>query len=101
MASLQGRCESYKAALRDARLPEPPTKTDDVLSRFFTRELAIASKLLKQVLEDLDLVAGVCAGEIRPTNDTRSLCQALGKGESDAAFYQHAHRAESFRIWDR
>jgi dynein heavy chain 1 len=50
--------------------------------RFFERENEIASSLLKVICKDLSHLSLVCKGEMKQTNNLRSLIGSLTKGIS-------------------
>ena len=61
-------------------LPSPPSDSSP-LARFFAREASIGQKLLKRIRSDLKDLLQICEGQIKQTNELRSLMSDLNKGE--------------------
>lgn len=64
-------------------LTAPPAESSP-LARFFAREAATGRRLLKRIRDDLEELKGVCAGQIKQTNELRALMSDLNKGQSFA-----------------
>ncbi|XP_013140288.1 PREDICTED: dynein heavy chain, cytoplasmic [Papilio polytes] len=62
----------------------------DPLYRFFEREVAAGAALLQQVLHDLRAVISICQGEMKQTNETRSMVGALVRGILPATWRRYA-----------
>ncbi|KPI98422.1 Dynein heavy chain, cytoplasmic [Papilio xuthus] len=62
----------------------------DPLYRFFEREVAAGAALLQQVLHDLRAVISICQGEMKQTNETRSMVGALVRGILPASWRRYA-----------
>jgi dynein heavy chain 1 len=65
--------------LLPTHLALPPSESSP-LARFFAREAATGQKLLKRIRRDLTNLQGVCNGELKQTNELRSLMSDLNKG---------------------
>jgi dynein heavy chain 1 len=79
MNTLDAHAEEWLALL-PATLSSPPSEHSP-LARFFAREASTGQKLLKRIRQDLGHLRGVCAGEIKQTNELRALMSDLNKGE--------------------
>ncbi|KAJ3195747.1 hypothetical protein HK101_011181 [Irineochytrium annulatum] len=62
------------------QLAPPESGGKDPMYRFFEREYAIGSSLLKTVRNDLVELIAVCDGKLKLTNHTRALVESVTKG---------------------
>lgn len=63
--------------------------TENPLTRFYNREIALGQKLLKQVSEDLQTLISCCKGETKQTNHIRALIDSITKGAIPAPWHRY------------
>lgn len=71
----------------------------DPLARFFEREVAVGTKLLRRVRADLDDLIQVCDGSLKQTNDIRRLLSDLTKGSVPTSWRRYRCRDLSAGAW--
>ncbi|SCV72617.1 BQ2448_4154 [Microbotryum intermedium] len=71
----------------------------DPLARFFDRECAVGRTLLAKIRNDLTMVIRVCDGELKQTNDIRSLMQDLTKGSVPSPWRRYRCRDLAAGAW--
>jgi len=81
MNTLKTYAEEWLETLPQS-LTTPPAESSP-LARFFAREAATGQKLLHKIRHDLEQLKGVCAGDVKQTNELRALMSDLNKGELD------------------
>ena len=81
MNTLKTYAEEWLETLPQS-LTTPPAESSP-LARFFAREAATGQKLLHKIRRDLEQLKGVCAGDVKQTNELRALMSDLNKGELD------------------
>ncbi|GAA6009794.1 hypothetical protein JCM11491_000816 [Sporobolomyces phaffii] len=69
------------------------------LARFFEREVSLASKLVPTIRHDLDNLVKVCSGELKQTNDLRSLLSDLTKGTVPSTWRRYKCRSLPVAGW--
>ncbi|ORX39193.1 dynein heavy chain, N-terminal region 1-domain-containing protein [Kockovaella imperatae] len=78
MASLKAHAEGWLTAIPKT-LSTPPAEASP-LGRFFAREASTGQRLLQRIRADLSDLVLVCGGQMRQTNELRSLISELVKG---------------------
>lgn len=71
----------------------------DPLSRFFEREVDVATTTLAIVRNDLITLRSVCAGQLKQTNSTRSLLSNLNKATVPAHWKRFNCQTLSVGTW--
>jgi len=72
-----------------AKLELTNANRNDPMTRFFAREVSIGSKLLNSIRKDLDLLQGVCSGDVKQTNHLRALMNSISKGTVPKAWNKY------------
>ncbi|GAA5974101.1 hypothetical protein JCM11641_003434 [Rhodosporidiobolus odoratus] len=102
MRALKESCLEWLGVLPKVA-PRLETGTDsaakDPLLRFFEREIAVASKLLPTIRIDLANLVKVCDGELKQTNDLRSLLSDLTKGTVPSSWRRYRCRNLAISAW--
>jgi dynein heavy chain 1 len=81
MRTAQSTCESLLQLLPTSfEISLEGMAKGDPLVRFFRREVALGSKLLRQLQQDLHILLACCKGETQQTNHIRELIDAITKG---------------------
>ncbi|WVQ73635.1 hypothetical protein IAR50_003215 [Cryptococcus sp. DSM 104548] len=81
MTALKGHAEQWLSTLpKKLSTLDQPSRAQSPLSRFFARETSTGSNLLSRIRRDLSELIQVCLGDLKQTNELRSLMSDLNKG---------------------
>ncbi|GAA5826137.1 hypothetical protein JCM11251_007177 [Rhodosporidiobolus azoricus] len=101
MRALKESCSKWLNLLpkTSPRLAAGRDGTTDPLLRFFEREASLVAKLLPSVRTDLANLIKVCDGELKQTNDLRSLLSDLTKGTVPISWRRYRCRSLPVGAW--
>ncbi|GAA6059654.1 hypothetical protein JCM10212_004157 [Sporobolomyces blumeae] len=101
MRALKESCVEWLAVLPKTApsLAVAQNGAKDPLVRFFEREVALASKLVPTIREDLENLVRVCDGTLKQTNDLRALLSDLTKGTVPSAWRRYRCRSLPVGTW--
>ncbi|BGP13270.1 hypothetical protein JCM10213_004960 [Rhodosporidiobolus nylandii] len=101
MRALKESCIEWLEILpkTSPRLQANKDGAKDPLLRFFERETALAARLLPKIRSDLANLIQVCDGELKQTNDLRSLLSDLTKGTVPSSWRRYRCRDLAVGAW--
>ncbi|GAA6000808.1 hypothetical protein JCM10207_004669 [Rhodosporidiobolus poonsookiae] len=101
MRALKESCVEWLELLpkTSPRLSTGKDGAKDPLARFFERETALASKLVPAIRTDLANLIQVCDGQLKQTNDLRSLLSDLTKGTVPSSWRRYRCRTLAVGSW--
>ncbi|GAA5901689.1 dynein heavy chain [Sporobolomyces salmoneus] len=100
MRALRESCIEWLALLpKTAPTLDGAITSASPLGRFFEREVSLARKLVPAIRTDLENLVKVCSGEIKQTNDLRSLLSDLTKGIVPTTWRRYRCRSLPVAAW--